>query len=608
MHHEVQAKGKVLSVLGNLLTVEFEGPIAQGEVALIQLESESLKAEVISIAGNTAKLQVFEDTAEIQYGTPVVFQQELLSIELGPGILGEIVDGLQNPLEKVGEATGLFLERGFYVDPIDRVKKWEYTPYAKVGDTVHRGDTLGTVRESYTTHHIMVPFLLYGTYTITWLIEKGSYPVETTIAKIRDEKGEEHEISMLQKWPVKIPLCQGHKVPPSVPMTTGMRIIDTMIPVAKGGTACNPGPFGSGKTVTQQSIAKFSDVDIVVLVACGERAGEVVEVLRTFPQLTDVHTNQPLMQRTAIICNTSSMPVAAREASVYVGMTIGEYYRQMGLDVLVLADSTSRWAQAMREISGLLEEIPGDEAFPAYLASRIKAFYERAGVIDIDSNYYASERSVPKEKVNNMDHMKGSVTVIGAVSPSGGNISADPVSQATLSVVGAFICLSRELSDARIYPAIDALKSWSTYVPVFAKAMEGRAPQWEKWVEETKELLLKADEIGRRMEVVGTEGMHLDDIVLYYKSALFSFCYLQQNAFDKTDRYCPQDKQQKMFTLINEVFETEFAFNDVDEAKQFFNRLQYSIKNLNFISFPSEEFQNALVQIEESLGKAETVS
>jgi V/A-type H+-transporting ATPase subunit A len=582
MSHNIKAEGKVIYTLGNLIKVQFTGDIAQGEVGFLQLESESLKAEVIEIDGNIAKMQVFEDTRGLKYGNHVLFTEELLCIELGPGLLAEVFDGLQNPLEKVADVCGLFLQRGTYIEPLDRVRHWEFRPIASVGDELERGDDLGSVLESQFIHKIMLPFSMYGKYKLTWIINPGSYPVDKVIAKVIDEKGHELELTMVQKWPVKKPLIQGERVKATKPLTTGMRIIDTMFPVVKGMCACNPGPFGAGKTVTQQCIAKYSNVDIVVLAACGERAGEVVETLKTFPTLMDVHSNQPLMNRTVIICNTSSMPVAAREASVYVGMTIAEYYRQMGLDVLLLADSTSRWAQAMREMSGRLEEIPGEEAFPAYLGSRISSFYERSGAVRLK------------------DGEVGSVSTLGAVSPAGGNMS-EPVTQNTMNVVGAFICLSREYSDMRRYPAIDPLKSWSKYAAIVGETYKEEVPSWYNWVLRAQKLIAEGDEIGRRMEVVGQEGISISDMIKYCKSELFSFCYLQQNAFDPEDAYCSMEQQKVQFALMNEIFDTEFPFNEVDEVKEYFLKLQGNIKNLNHMKFQSDLYEKALAQIEKEL-------
>src|SRR3989344_9694628 len=437
-----RASGVVVQAIGNVLHVRFEGAIRQGEMAWVRVGETALLAEVIEIAGKEAKLQVFEDTRGVKFNTPVQFNGHLLEAELGPGLLTSFFDGLQNPLEEVARATGLYLSRGVYLPPLDREKKWDFTPIAKPGDVLKRGDPLGSVPEGRFQHWIMVPFALFGKVKLTSIVKAGAYTLDVVIAEGEDEKGKPLQFKMVQRWPVKNPLIEGRKLRPSRMMDTGLRILDTQFPVLKGGTFCSPGPFGAGKTVIQHHLSKYSAVDIVVIVACGERAGEVVEVLQTFPQLIDPHTNESLMKRTCMICNTSSMPVAAREASVYMGATIAEYYRQMGLDVLLLADSTSRWGQAMREMSGRLEEIPGEEAFPAYLASRISAFYERAGVVELE------------------DGKTGTLTIGGSVSPAGGNFE-EPVTQASLSIVGAFHGLSRTRSDARRYPAIDPLISWT---------------------------------------------------------------------------------------------------------------------------------------------------
>lgn len=576
------ATGRVIRAFGNLLHVQFEGDIRQGEVAMVRLGEEGLKAEVIEIVGKEAKIQVFEDTRGIRFHTPVEFSGHLLEAELGPGLLTSILDGLQNPLEKVANATGLFLSRGVYMPPLDRARHWDYNPTAKVGDLVSRGDSLGFTMEGRFHHQIMVPFANFGEYTLTWVIKPGSYSIDTVVARGVDEKGGELSFTMVQKWPVKMPLSQGEKIKPSKMMDTGLRILDTSFPVLKGGTFCSPGPFGAGKTVLQHHLSKYAAVDIVIIVACGERAGEVVEVLRTFPHLIDPHTNEPLINRTVIICNTSSMPVAAREASIYMGATIAEYYRQMGLDVLLLADSTSRWAQAMREMSGRLEEIPGDEAFPAYLASRIAAFYERAGVIEL------------KSKKN------GSLTIGGAVSPAGGNFE-EPVTQATLSVVGAFHGLSRARSDARRYPAIDPLISWSKYIDEVGVELGRRVDGWNLMVKKAAKILKEGDEIGKRMEVVGEEGVSMNDTVTYLKSELFEFCYLQQNAFDKEDAYSPLERQIPLFKLMNKIFDRAFEFENHDAARVFFLELQNEIKNINFMPFKSERYKHALAHVEQKL-------
>lgn len=577
--------GKVVNAFGNLLHVKFEGNIRQGEVAMVLVDELQLKAEVIEIAGNEAKIQVFEDTKGIKYGTPVVFTGDLLEAELGPGLLQSIFDGLQNPLEEVANVAGLFLPRGIYVKPLDRESRWNYEPVAKIGQQLKRGDTLGTTLEGRFHHHIMVPFALYGTYKLTWIISPGSYTIDTVIAKAEDDSGQEYSFTMVQKWPIKNALFEGERIKPSKMMDTGLRSIDTQFPVMKGGTFCSPGPFGAGKTVIQHHLSKYSSVDIVVFTACGERAGEVVEILREFPHLIDPHTDETLMTRTVIICNTSSMPVAARESSIYMGMTIAEYYRQMGLDVLLLADSTSRWAQALREMSGRLEEIPGEEAFPAYLASRIAEFYERSGVVALDNG------------------REGSVTVGGAVSPAGGNFE-EPVTQATLSVVGAFLGLSRARSDSRRYPAIDPLISWSKYISDVTRELESSAEGWGAMVQRASKMLKEGDEIGKRMEVVGEEGTSLEDMITYLKAELYDFSYLQQNAFDKEDAYCPLKRQIPLFQLIDKVFDTHFLFHSHDEARQYFLELQNQIKNMNFLAFDSDAYNETLLNISEAIEAA----
>lgn len=577
------ASGKVVKAFGNLLHVAFDGNLKQGEVSKIRLgDSLELLAEVIEIAGDEAKLQVFEDTDNVALGMPVKFMGHLLEAELGPGLLTSIFDGLQNPLEKVAEKTGLFLERGVYLPSLDREKSWKFTPKAKVGDVVKRGDTLGSVQEERFEHLVAFPFSMYGDYTLTWVADSGEYTIEQVIAKAKNAHGEEKEITMLQRWPVKTALRVGKKTKPSKMMDTGLRILDTQFPVMKGGSFCSPGPFGAGKTVLQHHLSKYSSVDIVVVVACGERAGEVVEMLRTFPDLIDRHTSESLMKRTVMICNTSSMPVAAREASVYMGVTIAEYYRQMGLDVLLLADSTSRWAQAMREMSGRLEEIPGEEAFPAYLSSRIASFYERSGVIDLN------------------DGKQGSLTIGGSVSPAGGNFE-EPVTQATLSVVGAFHGLSRARSDARRYPAIDPLISWTKYVDQVGKELGQKLEGWTDKVDLASRMLKEGNEIGKRMEVVGEEGTAIEDLVIFLKMELYDICYLQQNAFDKEDAYCPLERQIVLFDLISQIFKKNFTFDSHDAARSFFLSLQNEVKNMNFMPFESDDYKKAMQSIQDKI-------
>lgn len=583
-----RAIGRVVKAFGNLLQVKFEGHLRQGEVAFVEVDGTHLKAEVIEVLGDEVKLQVYEDTRGVKLNTSVSFTGDLLEAELGPGLLKSVFDGLQNRLEVIAEKTGYFLPRGLYVLPLDRETEWDYLPRAQVGDQLERGDTLGTTMEGRFEHHIMVPFSFYGKVTLTWTISPGKYTIDTVVARGKTERGQDVEFTMVQKWPIKMGLFQGTKIKPSQMMDTGLRTLDTQNPIMKGGTFCTPGPFGAGKTVIQHHLSKYAAIDIVIVCACGERAGEVVEVLREFPSLIDPHTGKPLINRTCIICNTSSMPVAARESSIYMGATIAEYYRQMGLDVLLLADSTSRWAQALREMSGRLEEIPGEEAFPAYLASRIASFYERGGCVSLK------------------DGRQGSMTICGAVSPAGGSFE-EPVTQATLSVVGAFCALSRARSDARRYPAIDQLISWSKYVDDVALQLEHEVPGWGDMVRRAGWYLREGDVIGKRMEVVGEEGTSLEDMIVHLKAEAYDFCYLQQNAFDKVDSYCPLERQIPLFRLINTIFETPFDFSSRDKAREFFLTLQGKIKTLNSAPFESQEYKHLLAGIQEMIETARKI-
>lgn len=545
-------KGHVVSVNGNMVNVEFTGAITKNEVGYIILGNTRLKSEVIRINSNIASLQVYEMTGGVAVGDEVEFTDELLSAELGPGLLTQIYDGLQNPLPQLAEECGFFLQRGVYLTAIPD-KNWDFTPACKVGDTVVAGDTLGTVPEGVFTHKIMVPFDLLGEWKVVSIVKSGNYNVRSTIATIENENGVKKDLSMVFEWPVKKAIkCYEERLRPDETMVTKIRLIDTFLPVAKGGTYCIPGPFGAGKTVLQHLTSKNADVDIVIIAACGERAGEVVEVLKEFPELIDPKTGRSLMERTIIICNTSSMPVAAREASVYTAVTLAEYYRNMGLDVLLLADSTSRWAQAMREMSGRLEEIPGEEAFPAYLESKIAEFYERAG------------------KVRLKDGTTASVTIGGTVSPAGGNFE-EPVTQATLKVVGAFHGLSRERSDARKYPAIDPLESWSKY--------EGVLPADK--VSKAYSILLRGNEVNQMMKVVGEEGTSLDDYIIYQKGELLDSVYLQQNSFDPVDAAVVVERQVETFDVLYDILMSNFAFDDKKDVRLFFNRVRQAFLDWN---------------------------
>jgi len=557
--------GRVAAVNSNIITVKFADKVIQNEVAYAVIGDKRLKSEVIRIRGEYADLQVYEDTRGLKQGDAVEFTGELLSAELGPGLLSRTYDGLQNPLNDLAAECGNFLQRGKYLPALDMQKAWEFTPTAKVGDEVEAGYWLGFVPEGIFKHQIMVPLKLRGTWKVKSIAPKGSYTVTEKIAEVESlEDGTVETVAMRQEWPVKLAInAYAERLRPLDPMVTQTRIIDTFFPISRGGTYCIPGPFGAGKTVLQQVTSRNADVDIVILAACGERAGEVVETLREFPELIDPRTGRSLMERTIIICNTSSMPVAAREASVYTAVTLAEYYRQMGLHVLLLADSTSRWAQALREVSGRLEEIPGEEAFPAYLESLIANFYERAGYVKL----YNGE--------------KGSVTIGGTVSPAGGNFE-EPVTQGTLKVVGAFHGLSRERSDARRYPAINPLDSWSKYPnPVSEKVPEARA------------LLRRGNEVNQMMKVVGEEGTSMDDFVIFLKSEFLDNAFLQQDSFDEVDAACSLERQRYVFDKMLSILKTNFSFDTKDTARRFFLELTREFKNWNISPWGSEKCKEA---------------
>ncbi|MCK9614032.1 MAG: V-type ATP synthase subunit A [Candidatus Omnitrophica bacterium] len=557
-------KGIITKIVANMVSVRVDGSVTQNEVAYILHGPERLKAEVIRIRGKIAETQVYESTTALKVGDEVELTGELLSVELGPGLLGQIFDGLQNPLPQIAKECGFFLKRGVYKKALVDSTTWEFNPLIKKGDTRRAGDKIGYVNEHIFKHYIMVPFGLKGILKINSIAAKGTYDLTQPIATIEEPNGKTHEVFLKQIWPVKIPIeAYAEKIKPIEPLVTKIRIIDSLFPVSLGGTYCVPGPFGAGKTVLQQLISRHAEVDVVVIAACGERAGEVVETLKTFPQIKDPRTNLPLSERTVIICNTSSMPVAARESSVYTAVTIAEYYRLMGLNVMLLADSTSRWAQAMREMSGRLEEIPGEEAFPAYLESRIASFYERAGLVRLNDGTF------------------GSVTIGGTVSPAGGNFE-EPVTQATLKVVGTFHGLSRDRSNARRYPAIDPLISWSKYKGIIEDSLIARGHA----------VLDKSHEVEQMMKVIGEEGTSLPDFVEYLKGEFFDFVYLQQNAFDAVDESTEAPRQKYIFGFIySNIFEKDFNFIDKDAARHFFHTLRQAFRGWNSSEFESEEFR-----------------
>ena len=592
--------GKIVGVNGNMITVAFDGAVAQNEVGYAVLGDKRLMAEIVRVRGRRCDMQVFESTTDLAVDDTVEFTGNLLAAELGPGMLTQVYDGLQNPLAELAKEAGkqskeaaFFLQRGMYLPGLPRDRKWDWHPTAKLGDRVTAGEPLGWVTEgifdgkTMPAHKIMVPFALSGAYTVKSLAPAGDYTVTDTIATLlpvdstsqplnASTSQQEIPVQMMQRWPVKVPIkCFVERLAPEETLETTVRTIDTFFPVAIGGTYCIPGPFGAGKTVLQQTTARYAKIDVVISAACGERAGEVVEMLKEFPELDDPRTGKKLMDRTIIICNTSSMPVASREASVYTAVTLAEYFRQMGLNVLVLADSTSRWAQAMRELSGRLEEIPGEEAFPAYLESRIAAFYERAGRVKLKDGTF------------------GSVTIGGTVSPAGGNFD-EPVTQATLKVVGGFHGLSRARSDARRYPAIDPLDSWSHY----NSGIE------QDRVERARAILRKGNEVGQMMKVVGEEGTSMADFTTYLKAEFLDAVYLQQNAFSESDASTPVERQKIMFAMVEKVLLASFSFEEKDALRTFFMSLQQAFIDWNDKPMGSAEFDSQKKVLDDKIDSA----
>ncbi len=569
--------GKIVTVYGNMVTAEVEGTVRQNAVAYCKRsDGVKLKSEIIRIRGKKADMQVFELTRGLKVGDEVEITEELLSVELGPGLIGMVYDGLQNPLTKLAEQNGNFLTPGSYLPALDREKEWDFTPIAAVGSVVKAAESLGKVQESIFDHFIMVPFNLKGEWKVKNIAPAGKYKVENVIATL-EKDGEYVDVNMIQHWPVRMPLgIYKERLLPTKPMVTKQRVIDTFFPVMLGGTYCIPGPFGAGKTVLQQNTSRYAEVDVVIMACCGERAGEVVETLREFPHLQDPRTGRTLIERTIIICNTSSMPVAARESSVYTAITLGEYYRQVGLNVLILADSTSRWAQALREMSGRLEEIPGEEAFPAYLESSLARFYERGGIVELNDGRVAS------------------LTIGGTVSPAGGNFE-EPVTQGTLKVVGAFLGLSYARSYARRFPAIDPLESWSKYTGIIPT---------EK-VSWARSFLSRGKNINEMMQVVGEEGTSIDDFVIYLKSELLDSVYLQQNSFDEVDAACPVERQQYLFNMVSETLAHKFSFETKAEARDTFFTLTEQFRNWNYTPWGSEQLKTLEASIKETLKSKE---
>ena len=577
----MKTTGRVNGIISNIVIVKADGPVGQNEICYVWTGDTKMMAEVIKVIGDAAYVQVFDSTRGLKIGDRVEFEGHMLEVTLAPGLLSRNYDGLQNDLEKM---DGLFIARGSITDPVDYDVEWEFSPLAKVGDKVTAASWLGEVKELWVMHKIMVPFTMTDSYTVKSVAEAGKYKITDTMAVLTDAEGRDHEVTMVQKWPVKQAVrCYTEKPRPSRIMETGVRPIDTFNPMAEGGTGFIPGPFGAGKTVLQHAISKQADADVIIMVACGERANEVVEIFKEFPELIDPHTGHTLMERTIIICNTSNMPVAAREASVYTGMTIGEYYRSMGLKVLVMADSTSRWAQALREMSNRLEELPGQDAFPMDLSAIISNFYSRAGLVKL------------------VGGQTGSVTFLGTVSPAGGNLK-EPVTESTKKAARCFYALSQGRADSKRYPAIDPLESYSKYLeyPEIREYLDEHIEKdWVDLVYAGKTIVQRGKEANDQINILGDDGVPVEYHERFWKSELIDFVILQQDAFDDIDANCPMERQQMMYKMVLSICNQEFAFADFEACSQFFKGLINLFRQMNYSEWKSEKFEGYRKQIEQ---------
>lgn len=575
--------GKVTGIVSNLVTVEVDGPVAENELCYITLGGTKLMAEVIKVKGKNASVQVFESTRGLKNGDSVEFEGKMLEISLGPGLLSSVYDGLQNNLTTM---EGVFLKRGEYTAPLDNTKLWDFTPMVNPGDKVVAADWLGEVKEGWLPHKIMVPFSFKGTYTVKSIVATGQYNIDHTIAVLTDESGEDVPVTMVQKWPVKVAIkCYKEKPRPNKIMETGVRVIDTLNPIAEGGTGFIPGPFGCGKTVLQHAIAKQGDADVIVMAACGERANEVVEIFTEFPELIDPHTGRHLMERTTIICNTSNMPVAAREASVYTAMTICEYYRAMGLKCLLLADSTSRWAQALREMSNRMEELPGADAFPVDLSAIISNFYARSGMVVLNNG------------------KTGAVTFIGTVSPAGGNLK-EPVTESTKKAARCFYALEQNRADQKRYPAVNPIDSYSKYLeyPEIREFLDEKIEKgWADMVSKAKNIIRQGRDAAEQINILGDDGVPMSYHETFWKSELLDFVFLQQDAFDAVDSLCPLERQKYMLNLILDICDRKFEFDDFEDCRNFFKEMINDLRQMNYTDFHSEDFEKYNSQLSKLL-------
>ena len=568
----MKTTGKVTGIVSNLVTVHTDGPVAENELCHIDLNGTKLLAEVIKVNGDLASVQVFESTRGLKNGDKVEFLGKMLEATLGPGLLSSVYDGLQNNLTTMSD---VFLKRGEYTDPLDHSIKWDFSPIAASGDKVGAADWLGEVKEGWLSHKIMVPFSFKGEYTIKDIVPAGQYTIDDTVATLIDASGEEYKVTMTQKWPVKVAI-KGYKEKPRPEkiMETGVRVIDTFNPIAEGGTGFIPGPFGCGKTVLQHAIAKQGEADVIVMAACGERANEVVEIFTEFPELIDPHTGRYLMERTSIICNTSNMPVAAREASVYTAMTICEYYRAMGLRCLLLADSTSRWAQALREMSNRMEELPGADAFPVDLSAIISNFYSRSGMVVLNNG------------------KKGAVTFIGTVSPAGGNLK-EPVTESTKKAARCFYALEQSRADQKRYPSINPIESYSKYLeyPEIKDYLDEKIEKgWAEKVNKAKFIVRRGKEMNDQINILGDDGVPMSYHIAFWKSELVDFTFLQQDAFDAIDALCPIERQKYMLDLILDICDKEYEFEDYDRCRSYFKDMINILRQMNYSEFDSENF------------------
>lgn len=579
----MKSTGKVTGIVSNLVTVETDGPVSQNELCFVTSGDTRLMAEVIKVTGKTASIQVFESTRGLKNGNKVEFEDRMLEATLGPGLLSSCYDGLQNDLTTM---TGVFLKKGEYTSPLDHEKLWDFTPLAKPGDKVIAADWLGEVKEGWLPHKIMVPFSFKGEYTVKSVAGAGQYNIDKVIAVLTDEDGVDTDVTMTQKWPVKVPIKGYREKPrPSRIMETGVRVIDTLDPIAEGGTGFIPGPFGCGKTVLQHAIAKQGDAQVIVMAACGERANEVVEIFTEFPELIDPHTGRHLMERTTIICNTSNMPVAAREASVYTAMTICEYYRAMGMKVLLLADSTSRWAQALREMSNRMEELPGADAFPVDLSAIISSFYARAGMVVLNNG------------------QTGSVTFIGTVSPAGGNLK-EPVTESTKKAARCFYALEQSRADRKRYPAVNPIESYSKYLeyPEIQEYLSEKVtPGWTNMVEKAKNIIRRGKEANDQINILGDDGVPMSYHELFWKSELIDFIILQQDAFDPVDSLTPLDRQKYMLELVLDICDRTFEFEDYEKCRDGFKEIINLLKQMNYSEFHSDNFNRYRTELDSLL-------